>query len=237
MFMKKIIATVSAFLAISFAASFSVVAQESRYMESYVEVNGSAEQEVAPDTFYLRVDIAEQDSKGRKSLEQQQNDMLKALKSLGVDPDRQVVRLSLSSTYFNRRSNMASAAYQIKLVSPAQLAKVWSKLDELGLSGVKFQKAECSDIDKVKDEVRRLAVLNAREQASSMADALGQTVGKCFYIYGGYSDASNVYARPLFAKAMMADGLGQVEENSAGESLEFDKIKVSAKVTARFVLE
>ena len=88
MYMKKIIATVSAFLAISFAASFSVVAQESRYMESYVEVNGSAEQEVAPDTFYLRVDIAEQDSKGRKSLEQQQNDMLKALKSLGVDPDR-----------------------------------------------------------------------------------------------------------------------------------------------------
>lgn len=237
MFMKKIIATISAFLAISFAASFSVVAQESRYMESYVEVNGSAEQEVAPDTFYLRVDIAEQDSKGRKSLEQQQNDMLKALKSLGVDPDSQVVRLSLSSTYFNRRSNMASAAYQIKLVSPAQLAKVWSKLDELGLSGVKFQKAECSGIDKVKDEVRRLAVLNAREQASSMADALGQTLGKCFYIYGGYSDASNVYARPLFAKAMMADGLGQVEENSAGESLEFDKIKVSAKVTARFVLE
>ena len=235
--MKKIIATVSALLAISFAASFSVVAQESRYMESYVEVNGSAEQEVAPDTFYLRVDIAEQDSKGRKSLEQQQNDMLKVLKSLGVDPDRQVVRLSLSSTYFNRRSNMASAAYQIKLVSPAQLATVWSKLDELGLSGVKFQKAECSGIDKVKDEVRRLAVLNAREQASSMADALGQTVGKCFYIYGGYSDASNVYARPLFAKAMMADGLGQVEENSAGESLEFDKIKVSAKVTARYVLE
>ena len=237
MYMKKIIATVSALLAISFAASFSVVAQESRYMESYVEVNGSAEQEVAPDTFYLRVDIAEQDSKGRKSLEQQQDEMLKTLKNLGVDPDKQVVRLSLSSTYFNRRSNMASAAYQIKLVSPAQLAKVWSKLDELGLSGVKFQKAESSDIDKVKDEVRRLAVLNAREQASSMADALGQTVGKCFYIYGGYSDASNVYARPLFAKAMMADGLGQVEENSAGESLEFDKIKVSAKVTARFVLE
>lgn len=237
MFMKKIIATISAFLAISFAASFSVVAQESRYMESYVEVNGSAEQEVSPDTFYLRVDIAEQDSKGRKSLEQQQDEMLKALKSLGVDPDSQVVRLSLSSTNFNRRSNMASAAYQIKLVSPAQLAKVWSKLDELGLSGVKFQKAECSGINKVKDEVRRLAVLNAREQASSMADALGQTVGKCFYIYGGYSDASNVYARPLFAKAMMADGAGQVEENSAGESLEFDKIKVSAKVTARFVLE
>ena len=236
--MKKIIATVSAFLAISFAAFFWVAAQESRYMESYVEVNGSAEQEVAPDTFYLRVDIAEQDSKGRKSLEQQQDEMLKALKSLGVDPDSQVVRLSLSSTYFNRRSNMASAAYQIKLVSPAQLAKVWSKLDELGLSGVKFQKAECGTIDKVKDDVRRLAVLNARNQAASMANAIGQTVGRCFYIYGGYSDASAVYARPvMLSKSMMANGANMAEEDAGGDSLEFDKIKVSAKVTARFVLQ
>lgn len=236
--MKRIIAAVSVILAVSSMAAFPSAAQDSRYMDSYVEVNGSAEQEVAPDTFYLRVDIDEQDSKGRKTLDQQQNDMLNALKSLGVDPDKQVVRLSLSSTYYNRRSNMATAAYQIKLTSPAQLSKVWSRLDELGLSGVKFQKAECSTIDKVKDDVRRLAVLNARDQAASMANAIGQTVGRCFYIYGGYSDASAVYARPvMLSKSMMANGANMAEEDAGGDSLEFDKIKVSAKVTARFVLQ
>ena len=217
--------------------AISSSAQESRLYDSYIEVNGSAEREIAPDLFYLKVDIDEQDSKGRKSLEKQQADMLDALKSLGVDPQQQVTRLSLYSSYYNRRKNMASASYQIKLTGAEQLTKVWSKLDELGLSNVSFQKAECSTLAEVQDEVRRLAVQNAREQASSMASAIGQTIGKCFYIYGGYKETPAIFALPrLYTKSMMADGANMAEE-MVEDPLEFGKITVSAKITARFILE
>lgn len=236
--MKRIITTISATVAIITAASLPSYAQDSKYMDSYIEVNGSAEQEVSPDLFYIRVDINEQDSKGRISVEEQQDKMLKELKKQGVDLETQVIRLSLSSSYYNRRTNLASASYQIKLTTPAQLSKVWGKLDELGLSGVKFQKAEYSDIDRLKEKVRRQAVQNARQTADLMAEALGQKAGKCFYLYGGYTDASTVYARPLMlSKAIAADTMNMAEESSGAESLDFDKIKVTAKVTARFVLE
>lgn len=236
--MKRIIALISVFAAAGFLLPATGAAQESKYNDSYIEVNGSAERDVAPDLFYLRVDIDEQDSKGRKTLEQQQRDMLNALKVLKVDLENQVTRLSLSSSYYNRKTNMAAAAYQIKLNGADQLSKVWSRLDELGLSRVSFQKAECSTIAKVQEEVRSLAVRNAREQASSMAEAIGQSIGKCFYIYGGYSDSPVLYAQPrILTKAMAADGANMIGEASAEESLEFDNIKVSAKVTAKFVLE
>ncbi|MCQ2182741.1 MAG: SIMPL domain-containing protein [Bacteroidales bacterium] len=235
--MKRIFTIVTVFMAVSVAVPFSGAAQESKFNDSYIEVNGSAEQEVAPDLFYLRVDIDEQDSKGRKTLEQQQRDMLNALKTLGVDLEKQVVRLSLASSYYNRKSNMAHSAYRIKLTSAEQLSKVWNRLDELGLSEVSFQKAECSTITKVQDEVRQLAVRNAREQAASMAAAIGQTIGKCFYIYGGYNDTPAVYSQPRrLTKTMSLDSVNMAEEAEA-ESLEFDNIKITARVTARFVLE
>ena len=234
--MKRKLLAVAAVMALSAIAPLKGAAQESRYTDSYVEVNGNAEREVAPDRFYLRVDIDEQDSKGRKTLEQQQKDMLAALRTLGIDIEKQVTRQSLSSSYYNRKKNMATASYQLKLTSAEQLAKVWSALDELGFSGVSFQKAECSTIDKVREEVRQQAVRNARQQAESMAEAIDQSVGKCFYLNGGYSGGSAVYAQPRrMAKSVMADSINMIEDEC--EALEFDNIKVSASVTARFILE
>lgn len=235
--MKRIFKFSAAILAVCTMAAVSASAQENRLYESYIEVTGNAEREIAPDLFYLKVDIDEQDSKGKKSLEKQQADMLDALKSLGVDPLQQVTRLSLYSSYYNRRKNTATASYQIKLFGAEQLTKAWSKLDELGLSNVSFQKAECSTLARVQEEVRSLAVQNAKEQASKMASAIGQTIGKCFYIYGGYMETPAVFALPrMYSKSMMADGANMAED-APDSPLEFGKIKVSSKVTARFILE
>ena len=50
---------------------------------SYIQVNGRAEKEIAPDEFYLSVVIDERDSKGKLSVESQQRDMIAALRRLG----------------------------------------------------------------------------------------------------------------------------------------------------------
>lgn len=211
-------------------------AQTQEAFPSYVEVNASAEKEVAPDTFYIRIDIDELDSKGKKSLDQMQNDMMKTLRQHGIDTEKQLVRLSLNSSYFNRKNNMASASYQLKLNDAVTVAKVWQSLDALGLSRISFVKAEYSKIDSLRNEARKEAMLNARSQASIMAEAVGQTIGKCFYINGGYSGNSVVYAQPrLKSMAYMADSVNAAPEQE--ENIQFDNIKITANVSAKFVLE
>ena len=64
-------------------------AQMQEAFPSYIQVNGRAEKEIAPDEFYLQIIINERDSKGKISVESQQRDMIAsnngALSSLSKD--------------------------------------------------------------------------------------------------------------------------------------------------------
>lgn len=217
-------------------ASGKAYAQNQDIYQSFIEVTGFAEKEVAPDIFYVNITINEADSKGKKSLAQQEKSMVAELKSAGIDIEKQLSRESLSSSFYNRRTNMARATYRLKLNSAEQVSEALDRLDALGISNVSFSKAEYSRIDEFKDEARKAAVTDAKRQATSMAGALGQKLGKCFYLYSGNSGNSSYYSRPIMAKAaVMANSMDGVEEERA--EIDFDKIKVSVSVSAKFILE
>lgn len=202
----------------------------------YVEVNATAEKEVAPDVFYLRVDIDEADSKGKKSLESQQKELVDALNALDINTGDALTRLSLNSSFYTKKSNLASASYQIKLTSAEQVSMVWQKLDAVGFSKVSFIRAEYSQIEELRNQVRCEAICNAQSQARSMAEAIGQGIGKCFYISCGYSGGGIVYAQPrLMAKSYVSDSANGIAEEA--EIIDFNNIKVSASVSAKFLLK
>ncbi|MBQ0093847.1 MAG: SIMPL domain-containing protein [Bacteroidales bacterium] len=220
-------------MVVSFGASAQVTGET---FDSYIEISGYAEQEVAPDVFYLRIVIDEQDGKGRFSLENQEKEMIKALRGLGIDTDGRLTRLSLSSRYYKRKNNLATGTYQLKLNGPELVSKALGVLDNLGISDVAFTKAEYSGIDSLRNEVSCRAVRNARDKAKSMAEAVGQNIGRCFYMYVGHSGNAILYAQPRMTKSMTMDasnGFGMEEE----EIIDFNNIKVSANVNAKFVLE
>ena len=75
-------------------------AQVQEAFPSYIQVNGRAEREIAPDEFYLQIVINERDSKGKVSVESQQRDMIAALKRLGVNVEKQLKVAHLSSEFF-----------------------------------------------------------------------------------------------------------------------------------------
>lgn len=232
--MKKNLLIKSALLLTMAVMPLYLGAQNTETYPSYIDASGYAEREVAPDVFYLRVNIDESVSKGKLSLESQQKSMMTVLKNLGLNTEKQVTRLSLSSQYHNRKGNYAYASYQIKFNNSDQLSKAWQKLDEIGITDVYFTKAEYSDIEKLKEEVRQEAVKNAQEVAKSMAEAIGQSIGKCFYISSGYSGNTTLYAQPRTTKSVRLYDAAAIEEEE--ESIEFDNIKVTVNVSTKFIL-
>ena len=67
-------------------------AQQKTFLDQpYIEVTGRAEMEVAPDEIYVRITINEQDSKGKTTVLQQEKDMVRRLKDLGIDVDKKLV--------------------------------------------------------------------------------------------------------------------------------------------------
>ena len=231
--MKKMMLLATAFVLVA----LSVSAQQAETFPSYIEVNGVAEREVAPNEIYLSIMINERDSKGKISIDEQQRDMVAVLKKLGVKPAEQLKMLDLTSSYFKRGNALAKAQYELKLSSATEVARVWRALDELGISQVTVQKVSHTDIETLKAEVRADAMRAARDNARALAEAIDQKAGKCFWI-ADYSSpvrttyaVANMKARGVMEESASFDAI--VEE----EGLEFQTINLQHRVQAKFVLE
>ena len=227
--MKKILlAAAAAFCVLSAAA------QQSDPYPSYVQVNGRAEKEITPDEFYLSIVIDERDSKGKVTVEQQQRQMISALKSLGIDVEKQLKMANMSSEYLKRKTSVTTAKYQLKLNSAAMVSDVYGALADLGISGVSLQRVTHSAIDQYKQEVRIAAIRNAQQVARTLAEAIGQKVGKSFNIVDYNNDMMPVmYDNASFARSMKAEAAGTADD----EPLDFKTIRLTYNVQAKFVLE
>lgn len=232
--MKKIVLMMAAVSI--FAACLPAAAQSDEKFPCYADVTGYAERDVTPDTFYLTIVIAEKDSKGRISVENQQRDMLKSLRSLGVDTDRQLTMADMSGEYFKKKNTLLTVQYRLKLTSSADVQRVYSALGELGISSVTIRSVSCSKMNEVRNEVRIEAMKNAREKATMLAEAVGQGIGACIRI--------NDYSRDVAEEAVMTYNLRVVKTANADADFmlededvpEFKPIKVTGNVNARFVL-
>ena len=232
--MKRII-----LLAVTALLALPLHAQEAapRYDASYVQVWGQAEKEITPDEFYLSITINEKDSKGKISIETQEQSMLAALKSLGIDTQKQLRVVDLSSEYFKRGNALAWKRFQLKLTAPEQVAQVFSALNDLGISNVSMEKVTHSQLDQYKNDVRIEAMRNAKTNAQTLAEAIGQKVGKCFYIYDSNNDVTPYYGNVFMARSISmktADAAGTAEEAA---QLDFKTIKLKYGIQAKFVLE
>ncbi len=156
--------------------------QASKFDASYIQVWGQAEKEITPDEFYLSVTINEKDSKGKISIQTQERAMLDALKKLGVDTQKQLRVVDMSSEYFKKGNALAWKQFQLKLNTPEQVVQVFGSLNDLGISNVSMEKVTHSQLDQYKNEVRIAAMKSAQANAQTLAGAIGQKAGKCFYI-------------------------------------------------------
>lgn len=211
-------------------------AQVQEAFPSYIQVNGRAEREIAPDEFYLQIVINERDSKGKVSVESQQRDMIAALKRLGVNVEKQLKVANLSSEFFKKNTSVATAKYQLQLGSSAEVGKVWQALDGLGISNVSILKVSHSQLERYKSEVRVEAMRNAKQNAATLAEAIGQTIGKCFYVYDSNNDVMPVFYNNM-AVMRSAKTFDAAEAAAGEEPLDFKTIKLQYSVQAKFVLE
>lgn len=202
----------------------------------YVEVSGYAERNVTPDTFYISIVLAEKDSKGKISVENQQRDMIAALKRIGVDTDKQLTMVDMTGEYFKKNNTLVTAQYRLKLTSAADVRRAYSLLSDIGISNVSMRSVSYSKIADVRNEVRVESIKNARDKASMLAVALDQTIGDCIRINDYSRDVTEEAVATINTRAMKAAGNADAFDMDDDDSLEFKPIKVTANVNARFVL-
>ncbi len=217
------------------AVSTSAFSQSKNFLDiPYLETSAKVDTLVTPDKIYLSITIQEKDSKGRKSVEEQENRMANSLRNLGIDLEKQLVIKDLSSNfkkYFLRQKDvLKSKQYALLVHSGKKAGEVLMALEKLGIANTYLEKTEYSKMDDLELELKSKAVAKAKKKADALTAPLGQKVGTAIHIL----DTSTPYyprynqAPRMEMKTMAMDAAAQPLD------IDFEKIKVETSVNVKF---
>ena len=227
----------NAFTLIALLTFTSIMSQTKNFLDvSYLETSARVDTLVSPDKIYLSITIKEKDSKGRKSVEEQENKMAQSLKSLGIDIDKQLTIKDVASNYkkyfLRSKEVLKSKQYSLLVYDGLTAGKVMAALENIDIANTYLEKTEYSKMDELELTLKSRAVKKAKLKAEALTKPLGQKVGFAIHIVDNSQPYYPRYnQRPrMEMKAMAMD--------TAPEPLDigFEQIKVESTVNVKFRL-
>ncbi len=217
--------------------STAVFAQTKSFLDvPYLETSSQVDTLVTPDKIYLSILIQEKDSKGRVSVEEQENKMAQRFKALGIDIEKQLTILDISSNfkkYFLREKEvLKSKQYSLVVYSGKQAGDVMVALEQLDIANASLERTEYTKMDELELILKTRAVKKAKRKALALTQPLGQKLGPAIHIVDNsqpYYPRYNQAVR-LEMKTMAADSAPQPLD------IDFEKIKVESMVNVKFAL-
>ena len=229
------------FLLIGFMSiSTMMYAQSNANNVPLITVTGESKVFVKPDeaTLTFGVETKNADAKVAKT----ENDKLmteihKYLKAQKIDPKNiqtDYVRLNSVYTYNEKERQeeyVAVNTVSLKLTDISSYEKIASGLLERGINRINQVTFGSSKLTQHQAEARNLAIKNAQEKAKSLAEAIGQSIGKAYYINESTSPVIPYPRVAMEMKAMSFDASSGEETTIAPGELE-----IKGNVTVSFIL-
>lgn len=204
---------------------------------NYIEVTGTAEMEVAPNEIFLNIIIDEKSLKG-KDIEATEKMMIDQLDAIGIDTSTDLVLKDMISNfryYWLKGTINSVREYQVLVHDTKYAGQVFKGLNSIGISNISIYKAQHSEIQKYKSQVKVLAIKAAQEKAKSLTSAINQSIGKALYIEELNNPLVQDFRRNAMANVALKSYSPPMEEDNVPE-IAFEKIKLEHAVLVRFEL-
>jgi uncharacterized protein len=215
-------------------------AQETFKGEHFIEVTGSAQQEIEPNEIYTLIRLREfEENKQKVSLEKLEADFMKALKDAGIDRKRlELADAGSKLDKFGKRDKDAfrEKAYQLKLTSAGELEKFLEKLEPVKVSQVAITRLHHSDYEKLKVELKMKALQAARNKAETLLKSIGAEIGKPLMIRDWEVEPYQPMMEMKTANVRMQNEMDQ-DSFQQEQAIGFRKIKLQSQITAQFEIK
>lgn len=230
--------TILASLLLTFFAANS---QTKNFIDQpYIEVNGSADTLVTPNEIYIRILLSEKDTRDRVSIEELEQKMVSALKGLGLDTEKDLTTSDMTSNFkfylLKSKDVIKTKIYTLKVTDAVTASKVFMKLEEIGISNTSIERVDHSDLDNLKNKMRTKAIADAKERAIALTKPLNQTIGVAIHIVDTDNISQQLQGR---VAGIQIRGITSIQNDGYNNlpKIEFEKIKVTASINAKFILK
>ena len=224
-------------------AFFVGQAQTKNFIDQpYIEVSGTADTLITPNQIFIKIVISEKDSKNKESLEESENKMITALQSIGINTEVDLTTsdmLSMYKFYFLRQKDiLKSKEYILKVSDAITATKVFTQLENIGISNTSIDRVDHTHLENFKNLCRTKAIINAKEKAIALTKPISQIVGNAILI----TDNETNFENQLQGKVagVVIRGYGTLLKEAKKDDMpkiEFEKIKVSSTISAKFILK
>ncbi|HEY0655545.1 MAG TPA: SIMPL domain-containing protein [Chryseosolibacter sp.] len=208
--------------------------------EHFIEVTGSAQQEIEPNEIYTLIRLREfEENKQKVSLEKLDADFQKALKEAGIDKKRlELADAGSRLDKFGKKDKDAfrEKAYQLKLTSAAELEKFLEKLEPVKVGQVSITRLHHSDYEKLKVELKMKALQAARSKAEALLKSIGAEIGKPLMIRDWEVEPYQPMMEMKTANMRVQNEMDQ-SGFAADDAIGFRKIKLQSQITAQFEIK
>ena len=207
--------------------------------QPYIEVSGNADTLVTPNEIYIRILISEKDTRDRVSIEELEQKMVAVLKGLGLDTEKDLTTSDMTSNFkyylLKGKDVIKTKLYTLKVIDAVTASQVFIKLEEIGISNTSIERVDHSDLDNLKNKMRTKAIIDAKQRAIALTNPLSQTVGSAIHIIDSENISQQLQGR---VAGIQIRGLSSLQGNfSELPKIEFEKIKVTASINAKFILK
>lgn len=228
----------SAFLCLFSAAAMSQDKPERRV----IEVSGSAERLVTPDTFTFKITLAERiDNKQKITIETQEAQLRTELEAIGVNAAKDLTVFDIAATYIRQkkvRDTLAVKDYRLKLRDINKIAGLQDLADRLNVSKLDLIDTEHSQMAEIRREVKIDAIRAAKIKAEYLLGAIGERAGKPVWVK---EVEDEIQLRPVssnFGTSNIVRISASVLSNAPEPSeLNFTPFKVRYVIQAKFEIE
>jgi uncharacterized protein YggE len=223
-----------------FLQGHTATAQTKNFIDQpYIEVAGSADTSVTPDEIFIRIIISERETKDRASVEELEAKMVAALKSLGINTEKELTINDMASNFrsylFKGKEVLKVKQYLLKVTNAATVGNVFVQLENLNISNASIDHVDHSGLENIRNIMRTKAVENAKTRALALTKPLNQLVGAAINII---DDESNTAGGMLRGRAAGVVVTGYASRGQAEvPDIDFEKIKVATNVNVKFVLK
>jgi uncharacterized protein YggE len=235
--MKRLIISALTLLCFSLAAN----SQSKNFIDvPYLEVNGRADSLVTPDQIYIKILLSEKDSRDKVPIEESENKMVAALKSLGINTEKDLVIRDVMSNYktylLKQKDIIKVKQYVLKVSDAVTTGNVFLKLEELGISNVSIERVDHSEMEKIRNICRSKAAGNAKASAQALTTPLGQVVGPAIHISENQPQNPDGYYRARLDEVVVT-AFNTVKQDKTVPIIDFEKIKVESVVNITFLIK
>lgn len=219
----------------------NLLSAQKNYLDvPFLETSAKVDTLVMPDKIFVSIKISEADSKNKKSVEEQELELARVLKSIGINVEKDLVLQDVGSNFkkyiFKGQNILKLKEYSLLVYDAVQVGQVLTELEKIGISNVNIDRTEYSKAEELRLLLKIKAIEKTKKMADVLAKSINQTTGKAIFI----SDLSSASISNMLAGRVAGIAVRGYSDskNSTPQPvvIEFEKIKFDVEVNAKYLL-